>query len=147
MSICEIRVSYTERASSESSHEPITVRNSRDVMALMAPLLEPEVVEVCYVLCLAAPMTLIGYHQVSRGSLSETLMHPREIFKTAVLANAAAIVVIHNHPSGDPKPSREDLDVTARLKRAGQLLGIDLLDHVIIGHHGLYVSLKERGEL
>ena len=147
MSIYELRVSYAERESTSGPEEHVLIRNGKDVASLMAPLLEGEVVEVCYVLCLTVPLTLIGYHQVSRGSLSETLMHPREIFKAAVLANAAGIVLVHNHPSGNPKPSSADCETTARIKVAGELIGIELLDHIIIGHHGLYVSLKEQGRL
>ena len=147
MSICELRLSYADRASTSRPEEHIPIRNSKDVVSLMGPLLEPEVVEVCYIVCLTNPLTLIGYHQVSRGTLGETLMHPREIFKAAVLSNAAGIVLVHNHPSGNPKPSAADLAMTSRLKAAGEIIGIELLDHVIIGHHGLFVSLKEQGRL
>jgi DNA repair protein RadC len=149
MSVYEIKVSYAARDSGASAQQDrhVLIRNSKDVISVMAPLLEPEVVEVCYVLCLTAPLTLIGYHLVSRGSLSETLMHPREVFKAAVLANAAGIVLVHNHPSGNPTPSRTDLEVTNRLRTAGEVMGIELLDHIIIGHHGLFVSLREGGQL
>ena len=147
MSIYELRLSYEEQASASGAEEHVPIRNSKDVMSLMAPLLEPEVVEVCYVVCLTIPLTLIGYHQVSRGSLGETLMHPREVFKVAVVANAAGIILVHNHPSGNPNPSRQDLEITSRVKAAGEVMGIELLDHVVVGHHGLYVSLKERGRL
>lgn len=147
MSIHELRVLYAERDPTSGLEEHVIIRNSKDVASLMMPLLELEAVEVCYVVCLTVPLTLIGYHQVSRGSLSETLMHPREVFKAALLANAAGIVLIHNHPSGNPKPSPLDLEITARVKVAGEVIGIELLDHVIIGHHGLYVSLKEQGRL
>src|SRR5712692_435889 len=105
MSIYELRVSYAERVSNSGTEEHVFVRGSKDIASLMGPLLESEVVEVCFVVCLTIPLTLIGYHEVSRGSLSETLMHPREIFKAAVLANAAGIVLVHNHPSGNPRPS------------------------------------------
>lgn len=147
MAIYELRVSYAELASTGRPEEHVVIRNSKDVASLMAPLLELEAVEVCYVVCLTVPLTVIGYHQVSRGSLSETLMHPREIFKAAMLANAAGVVLVHNHPSGNPKPSTADLEITARVKAAGEVIGIELLDHIIIGHHGLYVSLKEQGRL
>ena len=147
MSIYELRVSYAEQASTSGTEEHVFVPGSKDIASLMGPLLESEVVEVCYVVCLTIPLTLIGYHEVSRGSLSETLMHPREIFKAAVLANAAGIVLVHNHPSGNPRPSSADFEITARVKAAGEIIGIELLDHIIIGHHGLYVSLKEKGQL
>ena len=78
------------------------------------------------------------------GSLNSSIVHPREVFKTAILSNAASIICAHNHPSGNPEPSKEDVDVTKRLIEAGKILGIDLLDHLVIGD-GRYVSLKEKG--
>ena len=90
---------------------------------------------------------LIGLHTVSVGCLTSSLVHPRECFKPAILASAAAVLVGHNHPSGDPEPSAEDVALTRRLASAGSLLGIELLDHVVIGEHGRFVSLKERGVL
>jgi DNA repair protein RadC len=90
---------------------------------------------------------VLGVHTVSVGCLTASLVHPREVFKPAILAGAAAIVAAHNHPSGDPEPSAEDIALTRRLVAAGTTLGIDLLDHVVIGEHGRFVSLKERGVL
>jgi DNA repair protein RadC len=81
---------------------------------------------------------------VSVGSLNQSIVHPREVFKTALISNAAALVLIHNHPSGDPSPSSEDIAITRRLKEAGDLLGIKVVDHVIVGTDGM-VSLLERG--
>jgi DNA repair protein RadC len=83
--------------------------------------------------------------RISVGSLNQSIVHPREVFKTALLSSAAALLLIHNHPSGDPTPSREDLDITRRLKEAGELLGISILDHIIIGD--TCVSLSDRGLL
>ena len=80
---------------------------------------------------------------VSIGTLNSSLAHPREIFKVAVKSNAANLIVAHNHPSGNPEPSKEDIDITKRLREAGDILGIRLLDHIIIGDEGRYVSLKE----
>jgi DNA repair protein RadC len=78
------------------------------------------------------------------GSLNVSVVHPREVFCEAIKRNSAAIICIHNHPSGDPTPSREDLEVTARLVAAGQIVGIDLIDHLIIGDQSYY-SMKEKG--
>lgn len=75
---------------------------------------------------------ITGIHTVSQGSLNQSIVHPRETFKAAILANSAAILVAHNHPTGDLTPSREDLEITRRLKEAGDLLGIRVLDHIII---------------
>ncbi|RFU62558.1 DNA repair protein RadC [Bacillus sp. V59.32b] len=80
------------------------------------------------------------------GSLNASIVHPREVFKEAFRRSAASIICLHNHPSGDPTPSREDIEVTKRLAECGKIIGIDLLDHVIIGEQK-YVSLKEKGYL
>ncbi len=83
--------------------------------------------------------------RVSTGTMTVSLIHPREVFKTALLSSAASLLLVHNHPSGDPTPSREDILITEKLKGAGEIMGIALLDHVIIGEG--YVSLKEKGYL
>ena len=83
---------------------------------------------------------------VSVGSLNKAIVHPREVFKTAILSNAASIMAFHNHPSGDTDPSQQDIQLTNRLYEAGELLGIKLLDHLIIGD-GTFTSLKEKGYL
>ena len=87
---------------------------------------------------------ITGIFTVSIGSLNSSIVHPREIFKRAVLQNAASIIICHNHPSGDPVPSKEDINITKRIYEAGKILGIELLDHVIIGDNK-YTSLKEKG--
>ena len=84
--------------------------------------------------------------QVSEGSLNQSIVHPREVFAPAVRESAAAVIFIHNHPSGDPSPSREDREITRRLKEAGDILGIKVLDHIIIGD-GSYFSFVESGIL
>lgn len=86
---------------------------------------------------------IIGYHTVSIGSLSSSVVHPRETFKMAILASASSIILGHNHPSGDVTPSQEDIGVTNRLIEAGKILGIEVLDHVIIGDG--HFSFKEKG--
>lgn len=83
---------------------------------------------------------------VSRGTLTASLVHPREVFRPAIREAAAAIALVHNHPSGDPTPSREDREITARLARAGELLGIRIVDHVVVAEGG-YHSLREDGDL
>ena len=83
---------------------------------------------------------------VSSGSLNASIVHPREVFKGVLLSSAAALILMHNHPSGDPTPSREDLELTGRLREAGELLGVRVLDHIVIGS-GCYVSLADRGLL
>ena len=103
--------------------------------------------EVFAVALLTIRHRVIGLHTVSVGCLTSSLVHPREVFKPAILAGAAALLLAHNHPSGDPEPSAEDIALTRRLVSAGQLLGIEVLDHLILGESGRYVSLRERGVL
>lgn len=83
---------------------------------------------------------------VSIGSLNQSIVHPRSVFQTACISNAAALILIHQHPTGDPSPSSEDIAITRRLKEAGELMGIKVLDHIIIGD-GEYLSFVERGLL
>ena len=83
---------------------------------------------------------------VSIGSLNQSIVHPREVFKTALLSSAAAIILVHQHPTGDPSPSSEDIAITRRLKEAGDIIGIKILDHCIIGQDS-YISFVERGLL
>lgn len=91
-----------------------------DAVAAFMPQIGREVVEVCGILCLSIRGTLIAYHEVSRGTLNATLMHARDVYRTALLVNASAVIVGDNHPSGDVTPSADDLAVTARLSQAGQ---------------------------
>lgn len=87
---------------------------------------------------------VISVEDISIGSLNSSIVHPREVFKPAIKRSSASIILAHNHPSGDPTPSREDIDITRRLCEAGKILGIEVIDHVIIGN-GSFVSLKEKG--
>ena len=96
------------------------------------------------VLLLDTRNQVIAQRDVSIGTLNASLVHPREVFHAAITHTANAVIVAHNHPSGDPTPSKEDLALTARLVQSGELLGIQVLDHLIIGD-GRFVSLKERG--
>jgi DNA repair protein RadC len=89
---------------------------------------------------------ILGFNLVAVGTLTSALVHPREVFKPAILANAAAIILVHNHPSGDPTPSDEDRVLTRRLKEAGEVIGIRILDHIVIGDDR-FRSLSEEGLL
>lgn len=89
---------------------------------------------------------IIAMDLVSVGSLNQSIVHPREVFKTALLSSAAAIILVHQHPTGDPTPSSEDIAITRRLKECGELMGIKILDHIIVGE-GEYLSFVERGLL
>lgn len=100
--------------------------------------------EVLKLIMLNTKNEVIGVKDVFKGSLNTSIVHPREIFKEAVKRSSASIIICHNHPSGDPSPSKEDINITMRLKECGSIMGISLLDHIIIGNKK-FVSLKEKG--
>lgn len=127
------------------SPKPLLVADSTDAGAIIAKYLECEDREHLVILMLDVKNHLIGVHTVSVGILNATLVAPREVFKAAILANAASIVVGHNHPSGDLTPSPEDIEVTNKLVDAGQVIGIDVLDHVIVAPTGGFLSLQKKG--
>lgn len=112
----------------------------------MFSFLMEETKEVFITLHLDGKNRVICMDLVSLGTLNQSLVHPREVFKTACLSNAAAIILVHQHPTGDPSPSSEDIAITRRLKEAGEIMGIKILDHIIIGD-GEYLSFVERGLL
>jgi len=99
------------------------------------------------VLCVDAKLRLTGVNTCSIGTLTASIVHPREVFKVACVGNASGIIVLHNHPSGDPLPSDEDRRITGRLEEAGRVLGIPLLDHIIIGREDGYHSFADAGAL
>lgn len=115
-----------------------------DIAALLSPELASLDREHFVCLHLDAKNRLMSREAVSIGHLTSALVHPREVWKAAILASAASVAFAHQHPSGDPEPSREDIELTRRLVRAGELLGIPVLDHVVITAGG-HVSLAERG--
>ena len=123
------------------------VRASEDVATFMAPMVADFDREGFWVVLLNGKNRAIGLNLVSLGALTAALVHPREVLKPAILGNAAAIILVHNHPSGDPAPSAEDVALTKRLCAAGDLVGIRVLDHVVIGHDGTYRSLADDGQL
>ncbi len=122
------------------------IRSSRQVVRAYAPRLAHLDRECFYVLLLDSKHRKIKEVCVSIGCLDSAIVHPREVFKPAVAESAAAVILVHNHPSGDPTPSAEDRAVTRRLAATAELLGVDLLDHVIIGRQGC-TSLRDGGEL
>ena len=121
-----------------------TITCAGDIAALLTPELASLDRETFLALHLDAKNRLLAREVVSLGHLTAALVHPREVFKAAILSNAASIAFAHNHPSGSTEPSREDLELTRRLFKAGELLGIPVLDHVVITSRG-YCSIAERG--
>ena len=106
--------------------------------------LKDEEQEHFIVLCLNTKNEIIARNTVSIGTLDQAIVHPRDVFRFAIKSNAARIIAVHNHPSGNPEPSENDKTVTKRLIRSGDILGIEVLDHIIVGNDS-YVSLRERG--
>ncbi|MGG7098002.1 RadC family protein [Clostridium sardiniense] len=102
--------------------------------------------EVLKLIILNTKNEVVKIKDVFKGSLNSSLVHPREIFNEAIRSSAASIIICHNHPSGDPTPSSEDIKVTTRINQSGEIIGIKLIDHIIIGRNN-YVSLKEKGIL
>lgn len=135
-------------APEDSSWPRLPIRNPREVFCLMAPYAAREVVEAFWILPLDAQHRLVGAGPtiISRGILNASLVHPREVFSAAIVAMSAAIILVHNHPSGDPAPSPQDRAVTDQLVAAGRLLDIPVHDHVVIGR-GAFVSFAESGLL
>jgi DNA repair protein RadC len=134
----------------ELQHESPVLDNPENVVRLLREKNLVKNVETLQVLLLNTRRKLIRVKEIADGTLDTLLVHPRQVFKAAIAANAAAVVLAHNHPSGDPTPSEADIKVTRDLIRAGQLLKIDVLDHVILGHATPerpkdYVSLRELG--
>ena len=101
--------------------------------------------EVFIIMCLDTKNKVTGLFKVSQGSLNASIVHPREVFKRALMQNSNAVILAHNHPSGDVTPSGEDISLTRRLQEAGDILGIKVLDHLIIGAGGRYKSFREDG--
>lgn len=120
------------------------VRSPQDSYELFRDYLGEVDREHFVVMCLDTKNQPTNISTVHIGSLNASIVHPREVMKTAILSNAASIICCHPHPSGDPTPSPEDIDVTERLAEVGKIVGIELLDHIIIGD-GKFISLKEKG--
>lgn len=131
------------RAASAGPPGRAKIRGPEDVAGLVAGEMEFLRREHFRIVLVNTRNHVLGTKTVSIGSLDQAPVHPREVFRPAIERNAAAVVLVHNHPSGDPTPSPEDLAVTRRLIQAGKLMGIKVLDHIIIGHRQ-HVSVRER---
>jgi DNA repair protein RadC len=138
---------FLRRSDVLSGRERPVIRCPQDVATVVGDYLKESDREHFVVLLLDTKNSVIGINTVSIGILDSALVHPREVYKAAILANAAAIILAHNHPSGDPTPSAEDGHITQRLRAAGQVLGIEVMDHIVVGDQARFTSLKERGML
>ena len=124
-----------------------TIKTPREAAFAFTTLLRDEVVEVAGLLCLSTRQHVLAYHELSRGTVDSTALHPRDVMKIALLANASRVIVGHNHPSGEVTPSGDDRAVTIRIAAAGTLMGIELDDHLIVTADGKYFSFREAGLL
>ena len=127
-------------------YQTLTISSPKDAYEMIKDQLQDLDREQFIIACLNTKNEPTNISVVSVGSLNKAIVHPREVFKTAILSNAASIMAFHNHPSGETTPSQQDIQLTNRLYEAGELLGIKLLDHLIIGD-GTFTSLKEKGYL
>ena len=123
-----------------------TVRQSRDVATFMAPLVAGLDRETVWVVLLDAKHRVIGVHLVRVGSPAAAVVRPRELAKTLILAHSAGAILVHQHPRGTSEPSTEDLALGDRFRAVGDLLGIRILDHVVLGQDGAYCSLADHGQ-
>ncbi|MCI2777771.1 RadC family protein [Clostridium perfringens] len=121
----------------------VKISKPSDVAELVLDELRMLRQEVLILITLDTKNKVISKKEIFRGGLNSSLVHPREIFREAVKDSAASIIICHNHPSGDPTPSRDDINITTRLKECGKMMGIELLDHLIIGDNR-FISLKEK---
>jgi DNA repair protein RadC len=122
------------------------LRSSEDVFHHFRQGLENEKKEFFYVILLNNKNKKLREVKISEGSLTASLVHPREVYNPVIRESAAAVIFVHNHPSGDPAPSQEDIEITRRLKEVGEVMGVRVLDHVVIGHDR-YFSFSDRGML
>ena len=127
-------------------YQTCTISSPKDAYEMIKDQLQDLDREQFIIACLNTKNEPTNISVVSVGTLNKAIVHPREVFKTAILSNAASIMAFHNHPSGETTPSQQDIQLTNRLYEAGELLGIKLLDHLIIGD-GTFTSLKEKGYL
>ncbi len=146
--ISQIKAAFElgKRLMSESSDGKPVFSSSQSIYSYFSPRFKNLKKEIFVAVFMDAKNRLLREYKVSEGTLTNSPIHPREAFKEAIRESAASVIFVHNHPSGDPAPSRDDIAVTGRLKSAGEIIGIQVLDHIIIGD-GTYVSLREQGAL
>lgn len=136
----------SKRFRSYRSGDDIKITSPSDIVQYVMEEMKNLKQEILKVIMLSTKNIVVYEKNVFKGSLNSSIVHPREIYSEALKKNSASIIICHNHPSGDPTPSNEDLNITYRLKECGKILGVELLDHIIIGN-GIYTSLKEKGVL
>lgn len=128
----------------ENYREQISIKSHRDVIKVVKQKLKDKKKEHFLILCLDTRNNLIKISNISTGTLDANLVHPREVFKEAIQSLSSSIILVHNHPSGNPEPSEADIDITKRIQETGKIVGIDVLDHIIIANDKSF-SFKEKG--
>ena len=134
LAMAELGKRYNQLKQTENKDQR-KVSCAKDVFDYFHERLKDKKQEYFYVLMLNSQNNIIGEHLISKGILDASILHPREVFKPAIKDSASKIILVHNHPSGDPNPSQEDLDITAKIIKAGEDIGIKVLDHIIIGRN------------
>ncbi len=142
--IMKIKILQLKEEFKEYETRPL-MSSPEKVYTILKPICPPDK-EAFFLLSLNTQNGIIAIRTISIGSLNANIVHPREVFRAALIDDAAFIIVAHNHPSGDPTPSREDIEITKKLAETGKIMGIDVLDHVIIGD-GRHFSMKEAGHI
>ena len=137
-------VEFGRRLSVQAAESIDTIGGPEDAAHYAMPRYRHELQEHFALMTLDMKNHITGFFDLTTGTLSASLVHPREVYRKAIQQSAASIIVFHNHPSGDPSPSREDIAVTERLAKSGKVLGIELLDHIILGKEN-FLSMKEEG--
>ncbi|MFW6022160.1 MAG: RadC family protein [Halanaerobiaceae bacterium] len=137
-------VELSKRIATLKSGEKEVIKSPGDAACLLMPELRYLTQEVFKIILLDIKNQVISIALISKGGLSSSIVHPREVFKEAIKHSSAAIILAHNHPSGIPEPSRDDINITKRLIDSGKIMGIDVLDHIVIGD-GIFISMKEKG--
>lgn len=127
--------------------QSMKIRSPQDAADIAASFIGDEDREVFLVMCLNSKNQVNAVHRCHVGSINSSIVHPREVFKSAILNNSASIIVAHNHPSQDVMASREDIEVTRRLVKCGEMMGIEVLDHVVVNENAKFFSMKERGHM
>ena len=142
----ELTMRYQVETKPERPEDPPTIVEPRDVNRILGPEMSALAQEQLRVLLLDTKNNVVGQRVIYQGTVNSAWVRPAELLRPAVVAAVPKIVMVHNHPSGNPEPSPEDLETTGKVFEAAELLGIELMDHVVIGEHR-YVSLAERGRL
>lgn len=140
LKLCVVRDSFL-------SHPVRKISTSREAADLLGKMIGSNDREEMVAILLDTKHAVLGVHTISIGSLSMSIVHPRETFKQAIVSQAHAIILGHNHPSGETTPSPEDIELTTRMRQAGTMLGISVIDHIIIGEGSSYFSFLDSGRL